>query len=362
VYLSGYDHDIFVSYAHEEQLGQWTERLREELGKALNLILFLKPPDPLVDVWIDEQLRKNLPLDDELRRRVEKSALLLVVMSPFYMRSEWCGNEVRWFAAAAAQARAAADGRVFVVQAFPTDRGKWPETIARLPGYCFFARHPVAQHELPVGLIGDKEDEVAFKQALYNLAGQIKSQLDELKRSRPPAQDPNPPPPARPSPPTRAGTTAPSRLVCLETLGEAASAGADAAENDIRRLLEQHDVTILAPGDLGGAPSDPVGAERYLQRLTKAKAGCGGLILLRRDPTLPVADWVLDYICDIRPTARRLRADRADPRPLIIDAGPGDPAPAPKEIPVLRYGDAQFETQLGDWIGSLAATRQEARA
>jgi hypothetical protein len=275
VYLSDYDHDIFVSYGHEDELGRWTERLREELGKALNVILFLKSPGELVDVWIDARLQKNKPLPDELQRHIERSALLIIVMSPFYMRSEWCGKEAEWFAAAAC-AGGAPDGRVFVVQAFPTERDKWPETIAHLPGYCFFARHPVVRQELPLGWIGDMDDKVAFKQALYILAGDIRLQLDDMKRRKASGQRRNSAPSQSPLHATGAGPGAPLRIVCLETLGAATSARAGAVEQDLRRALGNHNVQIFTPSSLGDVPRDPVGAERYLQRLTRAKADCDG--------------------------------------------------------------------------------------
>ena len=178
-YLPGYEHDIFVSYAHEGHLGPWTVRLQEELKRALDLVLLTKLKGRPVDVWIDQILRNNLPLTDQLKASVEGSALLLIVMSPFYLGSPWCGNEVTWFAAAA-RSRVAPDRRIFVVHAMRTDRPAWPAPLAELTPYPFFARHPTANLELPLGLVDDKDDEKAFKAALYNLAGQIKQQIDEL--------------------------------------------------------------------------------------------------------------------------------------------------------------------------------------
>ena len=148
-HLPGYEHDIFVSYAHECQLGPWTVRLREELKRALDFVLLTKLKGRPVDVWIDRILRYNLPLTDQLKACVEGSALLLIVMSPFYLGSPWCGNEVTWFAAAA-RSRVAPDRRIFVVHAMRTDRPAWPAPLAELTPYPFFARHPTANLELPL--------------------------------------------------------------------------------------------------------------------------------------------------------------------------------------------------------------------
>jgi hypothetical protein len=355
-YLANYDHDIFLSYAHEEELGEWTLRLREELKRALNLVLLLKPPGKVVDIWIDEILRKNLSLSDELKSRVEASALLLIVMSPFYLNSEWCGKEIAWFAAAA-RSRIASNARVFVVKAFPTEPDKWPEPLRQLPGYLFFARHPRANLDLPLGLIGDRDDEVAYKAALYNLAGQIKQQIDELLKeaAEPPVVVPLRP--AAPRPP--AVIAAPRRLVCLEVTGTGAAAAA--IERDVRRVLETRPVEIFSPGELGPAPRDPLLADRLLQRVLKAKAGCDGLVLVRLDGSAPLGDWLLDYLSEIRPVALRTRADRSVPPPLLIDAAPAGAPATPDALPVLRWGAPEAEAMLAEWVDRLP-TVQEAAA
>src|SRR5262249_24083369 len=139
-FLAGYEHDVFVSYAHEDQLGDWTLTLHKDLRKALNLILYSKLRGKSVDVWVDEILRNNVPLTDQLKRLVEGSALLLVIMSPFYLASSWCGREVEWFSLAA-RSRIAPNRRIFVVHAMPTDRAKWPSPLAELTPYRFFSRH-----------------------------------------------------------------------------------------------------------------------------------------------------------------------------------------------------------------------------
>jgi hypothetical protein len=355
-YLAGYDHDLFVSYVHEPTLGDWTARLRDELSKALNLILYLRPPGPVVDIWIDQQLRNNVPLSDELKKRVESSALLLIVMSPFYLGSGWCGKETEWFAAAA-RSRIASGRRVFVVQAQPTEKASWPALITELPGYKFFARHQEAQVDLPLGSIGDKNDEVAFKQALYTLAGQIKLQIDELIKEGDTPPTPPTPVVVRLTPQARAPLAPPARLVCVDALGGDAT---HEAVREIHRILRQRNADVFIPSSLGPAPRDPVGAERYLQRLTRAKAQCDGLILLRLGATSSPSDWLLEYLGEIRPAARRMRPDASAPAPLLIDAAAGPVSASPEGVAVLRRDDPQFEAQLAAWIDNLPVAREEA--
>jgi hypothetical protein len=352
-YLPGYAHDIFVSYAHEETLGEWTAKLQDELRKALNLIFYLKPPGPVFNIWIDEALRNNLPLTESLKERVENSALLLIVMSPHYLNSAWCGREVSWFSEVA-RSRIKSDARIFVIHAAATERRNWPAPLLELPGYRFHARHPQANVELPLGLIGDEPDKVAFKQALYNLAGQIKQQVDELVRE---ATAP-PPPPERPitlvhrSEPRQASAA----LVCLDTLGSGPPDRAKAAEREIRRMLAARDVEIFAAEIFETVPRDPLLANRLMQKLIKAKAGCDGLIALRLDPAAPAEEWLLEYLSEIRPMAPQVRIDGSVPRPLIVELSPSVADLA--GIPSLSYADPQFEARLGAWIDSLPSARR----
>ena len=96
-YVSGFEHDVSVSYAHADnqvacgaETGQgWVTTLRHNLIHA--------PGALWKDVYIDHQLKPGDPFDADLRRRIERSALLLLVLSESYITSEWCGKELDHF-------------------------------------------------------------------------------------------------------------------------------------------------------------------------------------------------------------------------------------------------------------------------
>lgn len=98
-FVAGYEHDVFISYAHidnEPAAGAhqgWVTLLCRELRKNLAVKLGAKA----LDVWMDPRLSPNVPLDDELRNSLERSAVLLIVLSPAYQGSEWCGKERQTF-------------------------------------------------------------------------------------------------------------------------------------------------------------------------------------------------------------------------------------------------------------------------
>jgi TIR domain len=351
-FLAEYKHDIFVSYAHEDELGNWTVTLHEDLRRALNLILYSKLKGTSVDVWIDEILRNNLPLTDQLKSLVEGSALLLVIMSPYYLASSWCGREVEWFSSAA-RSRIAPHQRIFVVHAMPTDRASWPGPLAELTPYCFFARHLKANVELPLGLIGDDEDRTAYKAVLYNLAGQIRQQIEDLlaeSRSRLAESSE--------MMTHRAGLQpAPTPLVCIEVLG--ASAENLEVTIGVRNVLKAAKVDIFSPTDLGVAPRDPLFAERFLQKLLRAKASCDGLVLLRLSSDAPIGDWLLDYVSEVRPMATRIHADRAVPPALLIEGTPVVSGINADTLQTLRFDSADFAERLTSWVNNLRLTREQ---
>ena len=105
-YLRRYEHDIFVSS------NDWSKRLIEEAPKLVATGLGLRQAKD-VDLWMDYKISGNAPLTGQLRDKVEKAGVLLVLMSEWYLKSSWCSDELGWFFDAVRQKRA--DRPVFVV-------------------------------------------------------------------------------------------------------------------------------------------------------------------------------------------------------------------------------------------------------
>ena len=97
VYLPEFEHDIFVSYAHADNQGAGGSEMEHGWVTTLRHNLIHAPGALRKDVYIDHQLKPGDPLDADLLRKVERSALLLIVLSQSYIRSEWCGKELDHF-------------------------------------------------------------------------------------------------------------------------------------------------------------------------------------------------------------------------------------------------------------------------
>jgi hypothetical protein len=93
-YVPGFDHDVFVSYAHGDDR-EWINGLINRLKATLKQRLGVEP-----DFWIDsEDLRRSRDFNKEIPARVKSSAVFLFFPSPSYIRSEYCVHgECRAFA------------------------------------------------------------------------------------------------------------------------------------------------------------------------------------------------------------------------------------------------------------------------
>jgi hypothetical protein len=87
-YVPGYQHDVFISYAHGDDR-QWVERLVDRLEAAVKQRLGVKPA-----FWMDDDaLRTSRDFTREIPASVESSAVFLLFPSPSYIRSAYCVDQ-----------------------------------------------------------------------------------------------------------------------------------------------------------------------------------------------------------------------------------------------------------------------------
>ena len=84
-FVPGYEHDVFVSYAHGDNK-EWITRFAERLESAL-----INKLGDSVDVWLD---KTNLSATRDFRKEIPDSvtstAVFLFLPSPAYIRSQYC--------------------------------------------------------------------------------------------------------------------------------------------------------------------------------------------------------------------------------------------------------------------------------
>ena len=136
-FVPGYEHDIFVSYAHVDDTTYpgietgWVAMLIAGLNVKLSQKL---GRSDLFSLWKDEQLSPNKPLTPEILNALKQSATLVIILSPGYMASPWCQREMQTFWQELAQ-RSRSDSRIFVVERDKLEIDEKPKALEELLGY-----------------------------------------------------------------------------------------------------------------------------------------------------------------------------------------------------------------------------------
>jgi hypothetical protein len=178
-YVPGYDHDVFVSYAHLDNQGElaWVTNLVRHLETEASQRLGSKD----LRIWIDHDLDGNHPLTPEIMQAIRRSATVLLVVSPSYVASEWCARERNAFLGVARDC--VSEGRVFIVRCREVDRQSQPPEFCDLLGFKFWTHDADAGGVMrPLGLTGQKEP--AYFTAVINLADKLSQKLKEIRAAR----------------------------------------------------------------------------------------------------------------------------------------------------------------------------------
>jgi len=141
-----FDFDIFISYAHldNQTLDDPNEGWVTMLHRALEIRLGQLVGES-VRIWRDPKLYGNDYFDEQIADHIARSAALICVLSPRYIKSEWCITELGRFCQNAQQRDKAClygYGRVFKVGKTPVSVAEQPPEIQSLLGYDFYRIDP----------------------------------------------------------------------------------------------------------------------------------------------------------------------------------------------------------------------------
>src|SRR5262245_49676968 len=99
---SPFQYDVFISFAHidnetlsKEQEG-WIAMLHRALQVRLAQLLGENP-----EIWRDPKLQGNDAFNQEILSTLLKARVLVSVLSPRYVKSDWCRKELQEFIHAA---------------------------------------------------------------------------------------------------------------------------------------------------------------------------------------------------------------------------------------------------------------------
>jgi len=134
---------IFISYSHidnqplsPEQMG-WITRFHHTLEALLSTRLGRN-----VEIWRDNKLRGNDVFAEEIVKQFKNVALMVSILSPRYINSEWCTREAREFCQEAEKSGGLVVGnktRLIKVVKTPIDSSDTlPDCFNRVLGYDFY--------------------------------------------------------------------------------------------------------------------------------------------------------------------------------------------------------------------------------
>jgi hypothetical protein len=140
-----FENDMFISYAHVDNQPLtdgdkgWVTRFHATLAKLLAMRLGRD-----TKIWRDDKLQGNDVFSNEIVARFKHSAVLLSILTPRYLNSEWCTREAHEFCQSARETGGLVVGnksRVFKVIKSPISKQKsesLPGPMRGLLGYEFF--------------------------------------------------------------------------------------------------------------------------------------------------------------------------------------------------------------------------------
>lgn len=184
---SDFEHDIFISYSHADNQpltpGQrgWIDDFHRALETRLAQLLGSK-----ARLWRDPKLKGNDYFEQVLPEKLEKTAILVSVLSPQYMNSEWCLRELDLFCRAAESSgglRVGDQSRIFKVLKLPVARDRHPPPMRGLLGYEFFEPDPKSGAPKEFSPEFGDEAKLHFWERVNDLAFHLEQLLEVLRPS-----------------------------------------------------------------------------------------------------------------------------------------------------------------------------------
>jgi cellulose biosynthesis protein BcsQ len=163
--------EIFVSYARvdNEPLAEmdkgWVTTLINELKNLLG-----KKLGTAYSLWMDYDLRGNQSVSPAIAEQLEKTAILLVILSPGYLASTWCRWELSTFLTKVGKG----SGRVFVVEREEVQK---PAELMDLISSKFWVREATGHSRI---LAMPKPTELEYYQKLDDLVRQLRNKIKSL--------------------------------------------------------------------------------------------------------------------------------------------------------------------------------------
>ena len=185
-YVPGYKNDIFVSYAHIDDnllpgvqsgwvttlIGCIKTRLAQRLGRS-----------DAYKLWMDVELARHVKLTPQIMDALRQTAIMIIVLSPGYLASEWCKREKNKFLELIKQS----SSRVFIIERDIIEDQDRPAEFQDLIPFRFWVRDREGK---PPRILGcpapDKDDRSYYSlvdEITFELTGRVAQSEKSTRRS-----------------------------------------------------------------------------------------------------------------------------------------------------------------------------------
>lgn len=200
--MDTFDQDLLISYAHIDNsaLKQGEEGWISEFHRALQIRLSQLLGEK-AKIWRDPKLKGNDVFSDEIIDQFPQIALLVSILSPRYVNSEWCLRELNTFLESSAPnigLKVNNKSRIFKVVKTPIERERLPQELQEVLGYEFFKIDQNTGNPKEFSSIFGVETERNFWDKLDDLAHDICHMLQEMQHQDQPVNGQQLPPETQP--------------------------------------------------------------------------------------------------------------------------------------------------------------------
>lgn len=191
-FVPGYQHDIFVSYAHVDDQPDdgvdkgWVTTLVESLRRRLATKLGRADAYSL---WIDHHLSRHVDITPQIIETLRKTATLLIILSPGYVESPWCGRERETFLRVV-EDLVRQGSRVFVVERDRLGEERYPEPFRNLLGYRFWVEGREGRAPRILGDPKPNPEDIRYYDLVNDLSHDLAEELRRLRTAAEPAESP----------------------------------------------------------------------------------------------------------------------------------------------------------------------------
>lgn len=178
-HLSAFRNDIFISYSHidNQPFGEnekcWVSEFHRHLETRIENYLGHKAA-----AWRDLKLGGTDVFSAEIVDQLKSAGVLVSILSPGYLHSEWCNRELREFVEAAEQSGGVRVGnkyRIVKVIKTPIAREKLPQVLDTMLGYEFYHVEANSGRVRELHLHPDREVRLAYWTKVDDVAQEIKT-------------------------------------------------------------------------------------------------------------------------------------------------------------------------------------------